>query len=209
MKKMAFYVLGFLCFVPTANADIINEFAIIQCNTILNNLKIEMGAVNGAVAEKAFKEKKEEIYKKYGFVIYEDLFEFGPDYAWQAPKEFHESCKLQSTTEGNKKPSTVTYDVTLKGFMENANPNGQCGGWRSFSVTIKEGNKILVKDIPFEEGCNASRALWSIDINPQEEYMTINAAHKMKTDGLVWLNRPFDTITDEMVYPPQQSKADF
>lgn len=210
MKKIIFCILGILCSVPIAKADIINEFAVIQCNPLLNHLKIEMGAVNGAVAEKAFKEKKEEIYKKYGFIDYMDLFDFGPDFSWQKPKEFHESCTLQSTVKNGKKPTSVTYDVTLKGFMENENPNGQCGGWRSFSVTIKQGKKTLVKDIPFEERCNDSRALWSIDINPQEEYMTIGAAHKMKVEhGLVRLNKPFETVTSEMVYPPGQSEADF
>lgn len=190
----------------TAHADIVNDFIRIDCNKQLNYLSIESFGVNGWLPANNAKRKKDMLFKEHGIIDLMSLFEFSSDSKLQTPLTFETSCILDTLDDPDKnqthEPKYSKYDIKLKGFAENSNPGGSCGGWRSYSVTIKKDGITIVDDVPYEFHCGDDLVLGNISVNPHEGYLHAGNKFSLKT---LWWDEDLP-VTIDKIYNPENEK---
>lgn len=163
-----------------AKADIVNDVIRIECSPELNYLLVETTNINGWLPLNSFKNPfiRKSIKEKYNLIsLDETLFNFSPDYSRQEGKEYKTQCTLNFTKD-NKDPQAKESDlrnlnVTIKGYVENPNPNGMGGGNRTFTLTIKDNNQTYVDKLIFLSSDREESSLTSLRIVPHEQYIDL------------------------------------
>lgn len=194
-----FFIFLFMVYFAygSAKADIVNEMFRIECIPEMNVLIISDFFDNGYLPEASLKENSEILAKKYGIYDYfKNIVVILNDV--QSHKAFETTCTLKTEDDINSK-KTETYFIKLSGRIQNLNPAGHCGGWRSFDVTLSTKDNIIMKEIPFVENCYSSRSIEKISVYPHEGYAQINK--KGNTSVTLWFrDGPF---TLEKIYPEE------
>lgn len=177
-----------------ALADRVNEMFRIECMKELNLLTISNFRSNGQLPEKALLQDSRAISNKYGIYSYNgNVIEFSEDFSVQSPKNFSASCTLKTEDDINS-TKTETYSLILEGILENQNPSGYCGGWRTFTLTLMAGKSLLLDHVPFAESCKSEREISSISLYPHLGYMTVQGSPGLP--NILWFDKaPFKAET--------------
>lgn len=146
MKKITVITL-FLLFSP-ANAYAGNLFAHVQCLENINSLKIDVFFTNGALERANAIESKQSLWEEDQIVLYDTLVE-NPDVNSQISRPIETQCTLKEKDNSKK-----TYSISLEPYFFNVNPQWECGRAKTFEVTIKAEEKILVDRFRFWYDCS-------------------------------------------------------
>lgn len=205
MKPLTSLLFIFSLMPLAAKADIVNEMFRIECMPELNMLAISDYLANGSLPEIALKAKAEILSKKYGIYPYEGkIVEFEDGYKSQNTKIFTAECSLKTEDDlGSEK--FETYFIKIEGVISNRNPEGMCGGWRSFALSISTQNASLLNKIPFSEGCASGRHISGLTFFPHQGYLRIDGTSGIK-DTLWVKNSPYNK--DDIYLPENSASTD-
>ena len=191
---------------PSARADVVNDFVRIDCNKELNYLEIGPFGVNGWLSANNAKRYKDELFRKYGIIDLMTLFDINKEWTRQTPIEFKTTCVLDTEDDPYEnqphQPKLAKYDITLKGYTENGNPQGRCGGWRTYSLTIKKDGVTIIDDVPYEIHCGEDEVLSNVSITPHQGYIYAGTQDSKK---VLWWDRDLP-ITRDGIFDHSKAK---
>jgi hypothetical protein len=154
----------------TSRADIVNDIFQVTCMPELGTLEIRTFNINGKLAQNNLVKHSNTIREKFSIHPYDpELFEFGPDHAWQKSKTYHGKCILPVTDDPTIK-KTSSFNYAIGGSFQNVNPNGLCGGWRTINVTLKLGDKVLMDQLSFGQSCESDSMIESLRLSATQAY---------------------------------------
>lgn len=188
-----FFVICFSVLSHTAHADIVNMFAKVDCSESLNYLRVDVFNVNGDLARKRAEKDDKNIRDKENIVFFDDLVEINKDFYQKEKATFTKTCTLQEEVKRDTY-KTVTYTVIIKPYFFNSNREGQCGGADSFSMTIKDKDRVLVDDVPFWFNCNKS-------VSSNVEEQTISTLMFLPHQGLIRFSGRYSRPIKPELYP--------
>ena len=174
-----------------------NDFVQVQCLEDLNMLKIDSFGANGEIARDRSSENQNDLWERHGIRNMRTMVDYirlidengkpSEDHrdTRMVPKDpIQTSCTLvEEMADGKREPRT--YEIHIKPYFFNTNPNGYCGGGSpTIELTITIGDRVLVDHLRFLSECSynesvhhnkgmAMGGISSIYIYPEERYITL------------------------------------
>ncbi len=205
----ALYISLCLFYSQSAQADTVNEFVQVQCIKDLNTLKINTFGANGEIAAKRSHDNQKNLWKTHGIREIRTMVDYirlhnddgtpsedPRDTRMIVKDPIQTSCTLiEERPDGTQAPRT--YDIHIEPYFFNTNPNGECGGVFTFSVTIKQNDDILIDNLPFWHRCRINpwisdreiegrknEHIDSIELHPSNDHLIFSGSY-LDTDDYI------------------------